>query len=94
MIFGVQFLFQQAERDGETMHRCRRGRRAAGDPYINGDDGIAAAPDAVEIVKNTAADAACAIGDRDFVVRRGMPARSAGIRMARVTAPVNSKMSA
>lgn len=61
---------------------------------INGDNGVAAAPDAVGIVENTAADTARAVGNTDFMIGADSYARSAGIRIARVTAPVNNKISA
>lgn len=90
----MNLLLQQTERHGETVNGGGRCWRAAGDPNINGDNGVAAAPDAVEIVENTAADTARAVGNTDFMIGADSYARSAGIRIARVTAPVNNKISA
>ena len=52
IIHRVNLLLQQTERHGETVNGGGRCWRAAGDPNINGDNGVAAAPDAVEIVEN------------------------------------------
>ncbi len=69
IIHSVNLLLQQTERHGETVNGggpvCPR---AAGDPNINGDNGAAAAPDAVEIVENTAADTARAVGNTDSMI--------------------------
>ncbi|SRN45611.1 Uncharacterised protein [Shigella flexneri] len=64
----MNLLLQQTERHGETVNGGGRCWRAAGDPNINGDNGVAAAPDAVEIVENTAADTARAVGNTDFMI--------------------------
>lgn len=55
IIHRVNLLLQQTERHGETVNGGGRCWRAAGDPNINGDNGVAAAPDAVEIVEKSAA---------------------------------------
>ncbi len=70
---GVDFLLQQTQRHSKAVQRRRRRRRAAGNVNVHRHDFIGTAPDAVQVVEDTAAIAAGAVGDTDFRVRRGLP---------------------
>ena len=67
-----------------------------GSPNIDVDryDFIGTAPDAVQVVEDAAASAAGAVEIQIFGSGADCQARSAGERIARVTAPVNNRISA
>jgi hypothetical protein len=91
---GMNFLLQQAERHGEAVQGGGGRRRAARNIDIDRYDFIGTAPDAVQVVEDAAAVAAGAVGDTDLRIRRRLPGAQRRERIARVTAPVNSRISA
>jgi hypothetical protein len=90
----MNFLLQQAERHGEAVQRGGGRRRAARNIDIDRYDFIGTAPDAVQVVEDAAAVAAGAVGDTDLRIRRRLPGAQRRERIARVTAPVNNRISA